>query len=79
MTRAAMLRQILLNSTEAPDFDLMMAQTHAPASLNASHGSVSVAALLRPTGRGGLREGEQLDAAQKVHALERDLISLAVD
>uniref|UniRef100_A0A3Q1BP85 Small integral membrane protein 32 n=2 Tax=Amphiprion TaxID=80969 RepID=A0A3Q1BP85_AMPOC len=36
--------------------------THAPSSLNASHGgSVSVAALLRPTtGRGGgvLREGE---------------------
>ena len=58
MTRVAMLRQILLNSTEAPDFDLMMTQTHAPASLNASHGSVSVAALLRPTGRGGLREGE---------------------
>uniref|UniRef100_A0A3Q3K0S4 Small integral membrane protein 32 n=1 Tax=Monopterus albus TaxID=43700 RepID=A0A3Q3K0S4_MONAL len=36
--------------------------THAPSSLNASHGgSVSVAALLRPTtgrGGGGLREGE---------------------
>ncbi|KAM6952538.1 small integral membrane protein 32 [Lycodopsis pacificus] len=57
-----MLRQILLNSTDTPDFDLLMAQssTHGPSSLNASHGgSVSVAALLRPTtGRGGLREGE---------------------
>ncbi|KAM7000690.1 small integral membrane protein 32 [Tautogolabrus adspersus] len=57
-----MLRQILLNSTDSPDFDLvLMAQssTHAPASLNASHGgSVSVAALLRPTRGGGLREGE---------------------
>jgi DNA polymerase III subunit delta len=29
--------------------------------------------------KGGLREGEQLDAAQKLHALERDLIALAVD
>lgn len=62
-----MLRQILLNSTDAPDFDLVLmaqsaAATHAPASLNASNGgSVSVAALLRPTaGRAGagLREGE---------------------
>lgn len=60
-----MLRQILLNSTNTPDFDLvLMAQssTHATPSLNASHGgSVSVAALLRPTtgrGGGGLREGE---------------------
>ncbi|XP_078810257.1 uncharacterized protein smim32 [Oryzias latipes] len=63
--RGIMLRQILLNSTDSPDFDLMlMAQspTNAPSSMNASHGSsVSVAALLRPTtGRGGagLREGE---------------------
>lgn len=55
----AMLRQILLNSTDTHDFDLVMAQsTHSPATLNSSHGSVSVAALLRPTGRGGLREGE---------------------
>ena len=59
-----MLRQFLLNSTDAPDFNLVvMAQTstHTPASLNTSQdGSVSVAALLRPTaGRGGgLREGE---------------------
>ncbi|XP_078117555.1 small integral membrane protein 32 [Sander vitreus] len=60
-----MLRQILLNSTDTPDLDLvLMAQssTHAPSSLNASHGgSVSVAALLRPIagrGAGGLREGE---------------------
>lgn len=61
-----MLRQILLNSTNNADFDLvLMAQsaTHNPASINASHGgSVSVAALLRPTtgrgGGGGLREGE---------------------
>ena len=29
--------------------------------------------------KGGLREGEQLDAAQKLHALERDLISLSVE
>ena len=29
--------------------------------------------------KGGLREGENLDAAQKQHAMERDLISLAVD
>lgn len=63
--RGAMLRQIILNSTESPDFDLaLMAQsaTHSPASLNASHGgSVSVTGLLRPTtgrGGGGLREGE---------------------
>ncbi|XP_072252528.1 uncharacterized protein [Leuresthes tenuis] len=60
--RGAMLRQILLNSTDASDFDLaLMAQstTHAPSSLNASHGgSVSVAALLRPTAGRGLREGE---------------------
>nr|HPJ17791.1 hypothetical protein [Actinomycetota bacterium] len=27
----------------------------------------------------GIDDGEQLDAAQKVHALERDLIALAVD
>ncbi|XP_074504935.1 small integral membrane protein 32 [Sebastes fasciatus] len=62
-----MLRQILLNSTEAPDFDLVLlgqSSTHGPSSMNASHGggsSVSVAALLRPTtGRdgAGLREGE---------------------
>uniref|UniRef100_A0A672FGZ7 Small integral membrane protein 32 n=2 Tax=Salarias fasciatus TaxID=181472 RepID=A0A672FGZ7_SALFA len=61
-----MLRQILLNSTDSPDFDLVLmagSTTHAPTSLNASHGggSVSVAALLRPTtgrGGGGLREGE---------------------
>ncbi|XP_030223291.1 small integral membrane protein 32 [Gadus morhua] len=61
-----MLRQILLNSTAPADYDLAaMAQStsHSPSSLNASHdGSVSVAALLRPTagGRGvaGLREGE---------------------
>ncbi|XP_068449935.1 uncharacterized protein [Clinocottus analis] len=62
-TRGAMLRQILFNSTDAPDFDLvlMAESTHASSSLNASHGgSVSVAALLRPTtgrGGGGLREG----------------------
>ncbi|KAK7919030.1 hypothetical protein WMY93_010314 [Mugilogobius chulae] len=48
--RLTMLRQILLNSTDNPDFDL--------------RGSVSVAALLRPTaargssGGGGMREGE---------------------
>lgn len=60
-----MLRQMLLNSTDTSDFHLAVvaqSSTHAPSSMNASHGgSVSVAALLRPTaGRGGgeLREGE---------------------
>ncbi|XP_040031242.2 small integral membrane protein 32 [Gasterosteus aculeatus] len=60
-----MLRQMLLNSTDTSDFHLALvaqSSTHAPSSMNASHGgSVSVAALLRPTaGRGGgeLREGE---------------------
>ncbi|XP_072289745.1 small integral membrane protein 32 [Eucyclogobius newberryi] len=64
-----MLRQILLNSTDNPNFDLGLmtrASTHAPSSLNASHGggSVSVETLLRPTaargssGGGGMREGE---------------------
>lgn len=64
-SQGAMLRQILLNSTDTPDFDLVLvaqSTTHAPSSLNASHGgSVSVDALLRPTtgrGGGGLREGE---------------------
>ncbi|XP_058654431.1 small integral membrane protein 32-like [Onychostoma macrolepis] len=54
-----MLRQMLLNSTAAArDFDLM-SSTHTPASLNVSHGPVSVSALLKPTGRGSaLREGE---------------------
>jgi DNA polymerase-3 subunit delta len=41
--------------------------------------AVTVLADLDARVKGGLREGEQLDAAQKVHALERDLISLAVD
>lgn len=63
-----MLRQILLNSTDNPNFDVIMTQssTHAHSSLNTSHsgGSVSVDSLLRPTaarggsGGGGLREGE---------------------
>ena len=60
-----MLRQILLNSTGSPDFNLVLmahTATNAPSSVNASHGgSVSVAALLRPTavrGGAGLREGE---------------------
>ncbi|XP_028815572.1 small integral membrane protein 32 [Denticeps clupeoides] len=54
-----MLRQMLLNSTAAArGFDLMT-QTHSPPSLNVSQGPVSVAALLKPTSRGGgLREGE---------------------
>lgn len=63
--RGAMLRQMLLNSTDTSDFHLALvaqSSTHAPSSMNASHGgSVSVAALLRPTagrGGGGLREGE---------------------
>ncbi|XP_048884858.1 small integral membrane protein 32-like [Brienomyrus brachyistius] len=50
-----MLRQILLNSTASTGFDLTV-QTNAPP-LNISHGPVSVAALLKPTGR-ELREGE---------------------
>jgi DNA polymerase-3 subunit delta len=41
--------------------------------------AVTVLADLDARVKGGLREGEQLDAAQKVHALERDLIGLAVD
>ncbi|KAJ8246894.1 hypothetical protein GJAV_G00256540 [Gymnothorax javanicus] len=50
-----MLKQIILNSTAASGLELMT-QTHTP-SQNISHGSVSSASLLRPTGR-GLREGE---------------------
>lgn len=63
VTQAVMLRQILLNSTNAPDFDLGLAhQTHASGSVNASNGSVSMAGLLRPTdNRGGLREGGELN------------------
>lgn len=54
-----MLRQMLLNSTAAARSFDMMTQTHAPPTLNVSQGPVSVAALLKPTGRGGgLREGE---------------------
>jgi DNA polymerase-3 subunit delta len=41
--------------------------------------AVIVLADLDARVKGGLREGEQLDAAQKVHALERDLISLSID
>jgi DNA polymerase-3 subunit delta len=41
--------------------------------------AVTLLADLDARVKGGLREGEQLDAAQKVHALERDLIALAVD
>ena len=41
--------------------------------------AVTVLADLDARVKGGLREGEQLDAAQKLHALERDLISLAVE
>jgi DNA polymerase-3 subunit delta len=41
--------------------------------------AVTLLADLDARVKGGLREGEQLDAAQKVHALERDLISLSVD
>ncbi|XP_061582272.1 small integral membrane protein 32-like [Cololabis saira] len=64
-SRGAMLRQILFNSTDSSDLDLVLVAhgtTDAPASMNGSHGgSLSVAALLRPgAGRGGagLREGE---------------------
>jgi len=41
--------------------------------------AVTLLADLDARVKGGLREGEQLDAAQKVHALERDLIALALD
>ncbi len=41
--------------------------------------AVTLLADLDARVKGGLREGEQLDAAQKLHALERDLIELAVD
>lgn len=41
--------------------------------------AVTLLADLDARVKGGLREGEQLDAAQKLHALERDLIALAVD
>jgi len=41
--------------------------------------AVTLLADLDARVKGGLREGEQLDSAQKLHALERDLISLAVD
>lgn len=41
--------------------------------------AVTLLADLDARVKGGLREGEQLDAAQKIHALERDLIALAVD
>lgn len=41
--------------------------------------AVTLLADLDARVKGGLREGEQLDPAQKIHALERDLIALAVD
>ncbi len=41
--------------------------------------AVTLLADLDARVKGGLRDGEQLDAAQKLHALERDLIELAVD
>lgn len=41
--------------------------------------AVTLLADLDARVKGGLREGEQLDAAQKLHALERDLIALALD
>jgi len=41
--------------------------------------AVTILADLDARVKGGLREGEQLDAAQKLHALERDLISLSVE
>lgn len=47
-----------------------------PAQLAAA---VTLLADLDARVKGGLREGDQLDAAQKLHALERDLIALAVD
>ncbi|KAG2455759.1 small integral membrane protein 32-like [Polypterus senegalus] len=50
-----MLKGLLINSTSSPSFETM-AQTSTP-SLNTSQAAVSVAALLKPTGR-GLREGD---------------------
>lgn len=41
--------------------------------------AVTLLADLDARVKGGLREGENLDAAQKIHALERDLIGLALD
>lgn len=41
--------------------------------------AVTLLADLDARVKGGLREGEQLDAAQKLHALERDLTTLALD
>ena len=41
--------------------------------------AVTILADLDARVKGGLREGEQLDAAQKLHALERDLIALSVE
>lgn len=41
--------------------------------------AVTLLADLDARVKGGLRDGEQLDAAQKLHALERDLIALSVD
>lgn len=41
--------------------------------------TVTLLADLDARVKGGLRDGEQLDAAQKLHALERDLIALSVD
>jgi DNA polymerase-3 subunit delta len=41
--------------------------------------AVTLLADLDARVKGGLREGEQLDAAQKLHALERDLIALSVE
>lgn len=47
-----------------------------PAQLAAA---VTLLADLDARVKGGLREGEQLDAAQKIHALERDLIALSIE
>lgn len=41
--------------------------------------AVTLLADLDARVKGGLREGEQLDAAQKLHAMERDLIALSID
>ncbi|XP_058853264.1 small integral membrane protein 32-like [Acipenser ruthenus] len=50
-----MLKELLINSTVAASLELLT-QTNAP-TLNTPQGSISVAALLRPTGR-GMRDGE---------------------
>jgi DNA polymerase-3 subunit delta len=75
MTEAEVARQV-----SAPPWKVRILRSQArrwkPAQLAQA---VVLLADLDARVKGGLREGEQLDAAQKIHAMERDLISLAVD